>query len=100
MERSIREEARALRQGQGGAEGGAAGAAVVGRKAVDLENLSFAQGSHFNSNKQCTLPQGSYRTVHKGYEEVHVPALKPKPFADGERWHTACLPALLLLLCA
>lgn len=28
-------------------------------------------------------PQGSYRTVHKGYEEVHVPALKPKPFADG-----------------
>lgn len=29
-------------------------------------------------------PQGSYRTVHKGYEEVHVPALKPKPFADGE----------------
>ena len=30
-------------------------------------------------------PQGSYRTVHKGYEEVHVPALKPKPFAEGER---------------
>mgnify|MGYP007061235705 CR=1 FL=1 len=28
--------------------------------------------------------QGSYRTVHKGYEEVHVPALKPKPFAEGE----------------
>lgn len=27
--------------------------------------------------------QGSYRTVHKGYEEVHVPALKPKPFGDG-----------------
>ena len=21
--------------------------------------------------------------MHKGYEEVHVPALKPKPFADG-----------------
>ncbi len=31
-----------------------------------------------------TALQGSYRTVHKGYEEVHVPALKPKPFAEGK----------------
>ncbi|EFN58670.1 hypothetical protein CHLNCDRAFT_140958 [Chlorella variabilis] len=84
VERSIREEARRLRQGEGGEGGGAGGAAAAGRKAIDLDNLSFAQGSHFNSSKQCTLPQGSYRTVHKGYEEVHVPALKPKPFADGE----------------
>jgi hypothetical protein len=29
--------------------------------------------------------QGSFRTTHKGYEEVHVPPLKPKPFSDGER---------------
>ncbi|PSC69011.1 U5 small nuclear ribonucleo 200 kDa helicase-like [Micractinium conductrix] len=85
VERSIREEARRLRQGQGGEGGGAGGAAAAGRKAVDLDNLSFHQGSHFNSSKQCTLPQGSYRTVHKGYEEVHVPALKPKPFTDGEQ---------------
>lgn len=84
VERSIREEARRLRQGEGGEGGGAGGAAAAGRKNIDLENLSFAAGSHFNSSKQCTLPQGSYRTVHKGYEEVHVPALKPKPFADGE----------------
>jgi hypothetical protein len=137
VERSIREEARRLRQGEGGEGGGAGGAAAAGRKNIDLENLSFAAGSHFNSSKQCTLPQvgtleagagfggavvvsvvccilakgwfvlfgrpgirtddirsvssctvravlqGSYRTVHKGYEEVHVPALKPKPFADG-----------------
>jgi pre-mRNA-splicing helicase BRR2 len=85
MERSIREEARRLRQGQGGGEGGGTGAAAAGRKNVDLESLAFVQGAHFNSSKQCTLPQGSYRTVHKGYEEVHVPALKPKPFADGEQ---------------
>ena len=139
VERSIREEARRLRQGQGGGEGGGGGAAAAGRKAVDLENLSFAQGAHFNSSKQCTLPQvcrsfgavewlrgdvdvvegfsvvaaltcfllccaalpcpaprpplllqGSYRTVHKGFEEVHVPALKPKPFADGAPRPPAC----------
>lgn len=24
------------------------------------------------------------RTTKKGYEEVHVPALKPKPYEDGE----------------
>ncbi|KAL4451451.1 hypothetical protein ABPG75_007113 [Micractinium tetrahymenae] len=84
VERSIREEARRLRQGQAGGEASGQGAAAAGRKNVDLESLAFAQGSHFNSSKQCTLPQGSYRTVHKGYEEVHVPALKPKPFGDGE----------------
>lgn len=25
------------------------------------------------------------RTTKKGYEEVHVPALKPKPFAENEK---------------
>lgn len=33
---------------------------------------------------RCELPPLSYRTPKKGYEEVHVPHLKPKPFADGE----------------
>jgi len=37
------------------------------------------------SNKRCELPPGSYRTQKKGYEEVHVPALKPKPFAENEK---------------
>lgn len=31
------------------------------------------------------IPQGSARRAYKGYEEVEVPALKPKPFADGEK---------------
>ena len=52
---------------------------------VDLEDLEFAQGSHFMANKKCQLPDGSYRKQRKGYEEVHVPALKPKPFADKEK---------------
>lgn len=36
------------------------------------------------ANKGCTLPNGSYRKQKKGYEEVLVPALKPKPFEEGE----------------
>lgn len=94
MERSIREEARRLRQGQAGDGSAAGAAAAAGRKTVDLDSLSFAQGAHFNSSKACTLPQGSYRTVHKGYEEVHVPALKPKPFGDGAPAFPAQCPSL------
>ena len=40
----------------------------------------FNEGSHFMANKRCQLPGGSFRQTKKGYEEVHVPALKPKPF--------------------
>ena len=50
------------------------------RKALDLEDLVFNEGSHFMANKRCQLPGGSFRQTKKGYEEVHVPALKPKPF--------------------
>lgn len=52
---------------------------------LDLEDLAFAQGSHFMSNKRCQLPDGSLRRTHKGYEEIHVPALKPRPFAEDEK---------------
>lgn len=71
------------------------------RNVVDLEDLVFTQGSHFMANKRCQLPDGSFRKQRKGllnfyvgifnnkffsgYEEVHVPALKPKPFGDNEK---------------
>ncbi|XP_066277510.1 U5 small nuclear ribonucleoprotein 200 kDa helicase-like [Branchiostoma lanceolatum] len=51
---------------------------------LDLEDLIFNQGSHLMANKRCQLPDGSYRKQRKGYEEVHVPALKPKPFGSDE----------------
>ncbi|KAL1138953.1 hypothetical protein AAG570_009015 [Ranatra chinensis] len=54
------------------------------REVLDLEDLAFVQGSHFMSNKRCQLPDGSFRKQRKGYEEVHVPALKPKPFSQDE----------------
>ncbi|ESO86122.1 hypothetical protein LOTGIDRAFT_239637 [Lottia gigantea] len=51
---------------------------------LDLDDLMFAQGSHLMANKRCQLPDGSFRKQRKGYEEVHVPALKPKPFDTDE----------------
>ena len=85
MERSIREEARRLRQSEGGPLGAdITGGAIAGRKVIDLGSLVFTDGNHFMSNKSCQLPSGSYRTTKKGYEEVHVPALKPKPMKEGD----------------
>ncbi|XP_038143230.1 U5 small nuclear ribonucleoprotein 200 kDa helicase-like [Cyprinodon tularosa] len=60
------------------------GESLMPRQLLDLEDLAFTQGSHFMANKRCQLPDGSFRKQRKGYEEVHVPALKPKPFADDE----------------
>ncbi|XP_071494841.1 U5 small nuclear ribonucleoprotein 200 kDa helicase-like [Diadema antillarum] len=57
---------------------------MLPEKFVDLEDLAFVQGSHLMANKRCQLPDGSYRKQRKGYEEVHVPALKPKPYEDDE----------------
>eukprot|EP00271_Cylindrocystis_brebissonii_P012705 TRINITY_DN317_c0_g1_i1.p1 TRINITY_DN317_c0_g1~~TRINITY_DN317_c0_g1_i1.p1 ORF type:complete len:2233 (-),score=420.67 TRINITY_DN317_c0_g1_i1:1930-8628(-) len=93
------EELEAGGGGRGGATGGgrelAASAAdpsvdagswlrVQQRKALDLESLAFQQGSFLMANKKCVLPEGSRRITHKGYDEVHVPALKPKPMEKDE----------------
>ena len=43
---------------------------------VDVESLSFAKGGHYMSNKECKLPEGTWRRQQKGYEEVHVPAVR------------------------
>lgn len=62
------------------------------RKLLDLEDLSFKDGSHLMANKKCQLPDGSFRKLRKGYEEVHVPAFKPKQVEQGERIPIADLP--------
>jgi len=36
------------------------------RKVLDLDDLSFTQGSHFMANKRCQLPDRSYRQNMKG----------------------------------
>ncbi|VDQ13377.1 unnamed protein product [Trichobilharzia regenti] len=61
-------------------EDGAIGVANI----VDLEGLAFSQGGHLMANKRCQLPDGSFRKQKKGYEEVHVPALRQKTLESGE----------------
>lgn len=80
-------EARAQRQRREENEdiGGPGGLVQGTRTMIDLNDLVFAQGSHFMANKKCDLPDGSFRKIRKGYEEVHVAALKPKPFDDNEK---------------
>ncbi len=63
-----------------GAAGGKAGKKP--QQTLDLEALSFSQGSHLNSNKKVVLPEGTWRALKKGYEEVHVPAIKHIPDAN------------------
>uniref|UniRef100_J3LSQ6 RNA helicase n=1 Tax=Oryza brachyantha TaxID=4533 RepID=J3LSQ6_ORYBR len=55
------------------------------RQLLDLESLSFHQGGLLMANEKCELPPGSFRTPHEGYEEVHVPAPKAKPYKAGEK---------------
>ncbi|XP_037076641.1 LOW QUALITY PROTEIN: putative U5 small nuclear ribonucleoprotein 200 kDa helicase, partial [Pollicipes pollicipes] len=100
LDNAVREELEAAEQGEERAAGGADRrqpqqeamevdgelSQVAGpRETLDLDDLVFSNGSHFMSNKKCHLPDGSFRKQRKGYEEVHVPALKPKPFEPDEQ---------------
>ncbi|KAK2163706.1 hypothetical protein LSH36_75g12085 [Paralvinella palmiformis] len=59
------------------------GGALESTNVLDLEDLTFALGSHLMANKRCQLPEGSYKLAKKGYDEIHVPALK-QPFKSEE----------------
>ncbi|KAL5724254.1 RNA helicase [Ranunculus cassubicifolius] len=94
LEKSIREEARRLK-GESGVDGGEGRRGYADRDAesgwlqgqrqlLDLDSIAFSQGGLLMANKKCELPEGSYRRKQKNYEEVYVPALKPKPLAPGE----------------
>lgn len=68
-----------------GAGGSGAGGGSASRTTLDLDSLAFAAGGHTMTNKRVELPPKSWRAQKKGYEEVHVPPLKPKPMASDER---------------
>ena len=57
----------------------------ISYKMLDLDDLAFNQGSHFMSNNKCELPESSYRKERKGYEEIYIPAPKPKQIEVNER---------------
>ena len=61
-------EARAQRKRREENEdtGGPGGQVQGTRNLIDLEDITFAQGSHFMANKRCQLPDGSFRKQRKG----------------------------------
>lgn len=69
--------------GQNAADGALVGG-LQPRRLINLENLVFDQGNHLMTNPNVKLPQGSTKRTFKGYEEIHVPAPKPRKDA-GER---------------
>ncbi|WCJ30807.1 U5 small nuclear ribonucleoprotein helicase putative [Euphorbia peplus] len=92
LEKSIREEARRLKDETGGdrnalvdRDTGSSGWGTGQPQLLDLETIAFDQGGLFMASKECNLPYLSYRHQSKGYEEVHVPALKPRPIAPNEK---------------
>ncbi|KAG4381969.1 hypothetical protein AAZX31_15G237500 [Glycine max] len=100
LEKSIREEARRLKDDTGGDgdkesrdrsrrvvadRDGESGWLKGQRQMLDLDSIAFAQGGFFMAKKKCDLPDGSYRHLSKGYEEIHVPALKAKPLDPNEK---------------
>ncbi|KAK4719515.1 hypothetical protein R3W88_017853 [Solanum pinnatisectum] len=86
LEKSFREEARRLKDACGADGEELDNGWLMGQRSLlDLDSLAFHQGGLLMTNKNCELPAGSYRNHMKGYEEVHVPALKPKPLAPGQK---------------
>ncbi|KAL8842398.1 MAG: hypothetical protein Q9170_000526 [Blastenia crenularia] len=80
------------------AEQGKKEGALVGglqpKRLINLENLVFDQGNHLMTNPNVKLPQGSTKRTFKGYEEIHVPAPKPRRDADERKnMPTSDLPA-------
>lgn len=52
---------------------------------IDIESLAFQEAGHLMSNKDVRLPEGTWRAQKKGYEEVHVPAVRTKSAAAEEK---------------
>ena len=84
VENKIREEAKKLRLDAQKRREKELGASAH-RKVLELDALAFHQGSRLMANAKFELPEGSFRTQKKGYEEVYVPAMKAPPFADNEK---------------
>ena len=61
------------------------GKTLAPKQNIDIESLIFTQGNHLMSNKKCKLPNGSFKRSNGNYEEIHIPAPKPKKFEDDEK---------------
>ena len=65
---------------------------VVGAGMLNLDDYVFNDGGHFMANSRCELPEKSWRAQKKGYEEVHVPALRPKIASNEKLVQVSDLP--------
>ncbi|XP_048127007.1 DExH-box ATP-dependent RNA helicase DExH12-like [Rhodamnia argentea] len=102
LEKSIREEARRLKDESAGDEDtgrrgvvdrDAEGSWLKGqRQLLDLDSLAFEQGGLLMANRRTDLPVGSFKHLSKGYEEVHVPVLKAKPDPNEKLVKISALP--------
>ena len=63
------------------------------KQTINLNNIMFDQGNHLMTNPNVKLPQGSIQKKFKGYEEIHVPAPKPRRGPDeAKNMPTSSLP--------
>ena len=62
------------------------------QRLINLEHLVFDQGNHLMTNPNVKLPQGSTKRTFKGYEEIHVPAPKPRHDPNERNIPTSELP--------
>lgn len=67
-------------------------AGMIGTGMLNLDDYVFNDGGHFMANQRCELPEKSWRAQKKGYEEVHVPALRPKLAPNEKLVQVADLP--------
>lgn len=58
---------------------------------VNLDDLTFDQGSHLMTNTKVNLPKDSFKRVKKNYEEIHIPP-PPNPTEEVELVSISTLP--------
>ncbi|KAK8609363.1 hypothetical protein V6N13_061812 [Hibiscus sabdariffa] len=110
LEKSIREEARRLKDESGGdgdrertglADRDADGGWLKGqRQLLDLDSLAFEQGGLLMANKKCDLPVGSYRHHSKGLGSTGFKGMQQLNRVQSRVYETALFSADNILLCA
>ena len=89
-------EARSLKKGEGKDTLSTSGTMFWNKRpkaVLDLDTLSFATQGHLMSNDECKLPPKSEIINKKGYQEVHIPALKSQIGEDEKLVPITSLPS-------
>eukprot|EP00834_Sanchytrium_tribonematis_P004560 NODE_232_length_12051_cov_1.040997.p1 type:complete len:1780 gc:universal NODE_232_length_12051_cov_1.040997:10578-5239(-) len=74
---------------------------IIPTKYLDFNDFIFKDRGHFQANKNCKLPQGSYKKQKQGYEEIHIPMKEHErenihhiPIVDLPIWAQPCFPSM------